>query len=82
MFVYTMSVSPQTALSTSTRRLTVHIVHAMTIHPRNIMDAGSYETLCEVDSSSGDIVIYWIMTDKHTLYRKDSSMMNIRIKQI
>ena len=57
IFVYTMSVSPQTALSTSTRRLTVHIliVHAMTIHPRNIIDAGSYETLCEVDSSSGDL---------------------------
>ena len=62
MRVYTMSISPQTALSTSTRRLTVHIVHAMTIHPRNIIDAGSYETLCEVDSSSGDVVIYWIIT--------------------
>ena len=58
MFVYTMSISPQTALSTSTRRLTVHIVHAMTIHPRDtnyVIDAGSYETLCEVDSSSGDL---------------------------
>ena len=61
-----MSISPQTALSTSTRRLTVHIVHAMTIHPRDknyVIDAGSYETLCEVDSSSGDVVIYWTMTD-------------------
>ena len=50
MFVYTISISPQTALSTGTRRLTVHIVHAMTIHPRdtkNVIDAGSYETLCE-----------------------------------
>ena len=43
MFVYTMSVAPQTALSTSTRRLTVHTVHAMTIHPRNIIDTSSYE---------------------------------------
>ena len=75
MFVYTMSISPQTALSTSTRRLTIHIVHAMTIHPRNIIDAGSYETLCEEDSSSGDIVIYWIMADTHVV-------MNTRIKQI
>ena len=63
MFVYTVSISPQTALSTSTRPLRVHIVHAVTIHPVNIIDAGSYETLCEVDSSSGDVVIYWIMTD-------------------
>ena len=67
MFVYTISISPQTALSTSTRRLAVHVVHAMTIHPRNIIDAGSYETLCEVDSSSGDVVIYWTMTDTHVV---------------
>ena len=25
------------------------------------------ETLCEVDSSSGDVVIYWIMTDTHVV---------------
>ena len=56
MLVYTMIISSQTALSTSTRRLAVHIVHAMTFHPRNIIDgAGSYKTLCEVDSSSGDL---------------------------
>ena len=70
MRVYTMSISPQTALSTSTRRLTVHIVHAMTIHPRDtnyVIDAGSYETLCEVDSSSGDVVIYWTMADTHVV---------------
>ena len=72
MFVYTMSISPQTALSTSTPRLAAHIVHALTIHPREIQtmssfnhDAGSYETLYEVDSSSGDVVIYWTMTDTH-----------------
>ena len=28
-------------------------------------DAGSYETLYEVDSSSGDVVMYWIMTGTH-----------------
>ena len=67
MLVYTMSISPQIALSTSTRRLTVQIVHAMTIHPRDIIDAGSYEALCEVDSSSGNVVIYWIMTDTHVV---------------
>ena len=60
-----MFVAPQTALSTSTRRLTVYTVHAMTIHPRNIIDASSYETLCEADSSSDDVVIYWIITDTH-----------------
>ena len=70
MFVYTMSISTQTPLSTSTRRRTVHVVHAMTIHPRDtnyVIDAGSYETLCEVDSSSGDVVIYWIVTDTHVV---------------
>ena len=30
-------------------------------------DAGSYETLYEVDSSSGDVVIYWTMTDTHVV---------------
>ena len=52
----------------------VHIVHALTIHPREIQtmwshnhDAGSYETLCEVDSSSGDVVIYWTMTGTHVV---------------
>ena len=25
------------------------------------------ETLCEADSSSGDVVIYWIMTDTHVV---------------
>ena len=76
MFVYTMSISPQTALSTNTRRLAAHIVHALTIHPREIQtmsslnhDAGSYETLYEVDSSSGDVVIYkyWTMTDTNVV---------------
>ena len=70
MFVYTMSISPQTALSTSTRRLAAHIVHGLTIHPREIQtmsslnhDASTHETLFEVNSSSGDVVIYWTMTD-------------------
>ena len=35
MFVYTMSISSQTALSMSTRRLAAQIVHALTIHPRD-----------------------------------------------
>ena len=71
MFVYTMSIS---ALSTSTRRLAAHIMHALTIHPREIQtmwshknDAGSYETLYEIDSSSGDVVIYWTMTGTHVV---------------
>ena len=68
--------SSQTALSTSTRRLAAHIVHALTtsIHPREIQTmwshnhgAGSYETLCEVDSSSGDVVIYWTTTGTHAV---------------
>ena len=74
MFVYTMSILPQTALSTSTRRLTAHIVHALTIHPREMQtmsslnhDAGRYETLYEVDSSNGDVVIYWTITDTHVV---------------
>ena len=74
MFVYTMSISSQTALSTSTRRLAAHIVHALTIHPREIQtlwsrnhDTGSYETLYEVDSSSGDVVIYWTMAGTHVV---------------
>ena len=36
MFVYTMGISSQTALSTSTRRLVANIVPALTIHPREI----------------------------------------------
>ena len=74
MFVYTMSISPQTVLSTSTRRLTAHIVHALIIHPREIQtmsslnhDTGSYETLYEADISSGDVVMYWTMTDTHVV---------------
>ena len=40
-------------------------------------------TLCEVDGSSGDVVIYLVLdSDRHTLYRIDSSKMNTRIKQI
>ena len=35
MFVDTMSISSQTVLSTSTRRLAPHIVLALTIHPRD-----------------------------------------------
>ena len=73
-FVYTTSISSQTVLSTSTRRLATHIVHALTIHPREIQtmwshnhDAGSYETLYEVDSSSGDVVMYWTMTGTHVV---------------
>ena len=88
MFVYTMSISSQTALSTSTRRLAAHIVHALTIHPREVQtmwwhnhDAGSYQTLCEVDSSSGDVVFTGLW-QVHTLYQIDSSMMSTRIKQI
>ena len=75
MFVYTMSIPSQTAPSTSTRRLAAHIVHALTaVHPidREIQtmwshnhDAGSYETLYEVDRSSGDVVIFWTMTGTH-----------------
>ena len=73
-FVYTMSISSQTALSTSTRWLAAHIMHALTIHPREMQtlwshnhDAGSYETLNKVDSSSGDVVIYWTMTITHVV---------------
>ena len=69
-----MSISPQTVLSTSTRRLTAHIVHALIIHPREIQtmsslnhDTGSYETLYEADISSGDVVMYWTMTDTHVV---------------
>ena len=69
-----MGISPQTALSTNTRQLEAHMVHALTIHPREIRtmsslnhDAGSYETLYEVDSSSGDVVICWTMTDTHVV---------------
>ena len=72
MFVYSMSISPQTALSTSTRRRAPHMVPALNIHPREIQtqssdnkDTGSYETLYEVDSSSSDVVIYWTMTGTH-----------------
>ena len=36
MFVHTMSISSQTALSWSTRRRAAHIVHALTIHPREL----------------------------------------------
>ena len=42
----------------------------MTIHPRDtnyVIDAGSYETLCEVDSSRGYVVIYWTMTNTHVV---------------
>ena len=74
MFVYTMSISSQTALSTSTRRLAAHIVPALIIHPREIQtlsshnhDTGSYETLYEVDSSSSDVVIYRTMTGTHVV---------------
>ena len=30
-------------------------------------DAGSYEKLYEVDSSGGDVVIYWTMTGTHVV---------------
>ena len=30
-------------------------------------DAGSYETLYEVDRSSGDVVIFWTMTGTHVV---------------
>ena len=73
----------------STHRLV--LVHALTIHPREMQtmsslshDAGSYETLYEVDSSSGDVVIYTGLWQTHTrcIYRIDSSMMSTRIKQV
>ena len=71
MFVYTLSISSQTALSTSTPRLAAHIVPAVTIHPREIQtlsshnhDTDSYDMLYEVDNSSSDVVIY----RTHTLY--------------
>ena len=61
-------------LQTSTRWLAAHIMHALTIHPREIKtlwssndDSGSYETLYKVDSSSGDVVIYWTMTSTHVV---------------
>ena len=103
MFVYTMSISSQTALSTSTRRLAAHIVPALTIYPREIQtlwshhhDTGSYETLYEVDISSGDVVIYWNMTGTHvvvpdrqqydehtpTTSCKTPTPYDVRIKQI
>ena len=73
-FVYTTSISPQTALLPSTRRLAAHILHALTIHRREIQtlwshnhDAGSYETLYDADSSSGDVVIYWTMSGTHVV---------------
>ena len=66
------SISFQTALSTSTRRLPAHLVSALTIHRRlkqalwsHNHDTGSYDTLYQVDSSSSDVVIYWTMTGKH-----------------
>ena len=44
------------------------------IQPREIQtlwshnhDAGSYETLYEVDRSSGDVVIYWTLTGTHVV---------------
>ena len=88
MIVYIMGISSETALSTSTRRLAAHIVYALTIHPRDIQtiwsynhDADSYETLCEVDSSGGDVnsdildyssmmssdMIYWTKTGTHVV---------------
>ena len=74
MFVYTMSISSQTAFSTSTRRLATHTVPALTIHPREIQtlcshnhDTGSYDTSYEVYSSSNDVVIYWTMTGTHAV---------------
>ena len=69
-----VSISFQTALSTSTRRLVAHLVPALTIHPREIQtlwsqnnDTGSYDTLYEVGSSSSDVVIYWTMTGTHVV---------------
>ena len=86
MFVYTVpgtyhadmipgvSISFQTALSASTRRLPAHLASALTIHPREIQalwshshDTGSYDTLYQVDSSSSDVVIYWTMTGTHVV---------------
>ena len=56
------------------QRVLAHTMHALTIHSREIQtmwlhnhDAGSYETLCEVDSNSGDVVIYWTMTGTHVV---------------
>ena len=86
MFVYTVpgtyhadmipgvSISFQTALSASTRRLPAHLASALTIHPRELQalwshshDTGSYDTLYQVDSSSSDVVIYWTMTGTHVV---------------
>ena len=54
-----LAISYQTALSTSSRRLTAHPASALTIHPREIQalrshnhDTGSYDTLYQVDNSS------------------------------
>ena len=77
MFVYTMSISSQTALSTSTRRLAAHIVPALSIHPREIQtlwsnnrDIGSYDTLYEVYRVA---IMHWYvgLWQAHMLYQID-----------
>ena len=70
-----VSISYQTALSTSILRLPAHPASALTIHPREIQalwsqnhDTGSYDTvLYQVDNSNNDVVIYWTMTGVHVV---------------
>ena len=69
-----VSISYQTALSTSILRLTRHPASARTIHPREIQalwshnhDTGSYDTVYQVDNSNNDVVIYWTVTGIHVV---------------
>ena len=69
-----VSISYQTALSTSILRLPAHPASALTIHAREIQalwshnhDTGSYDTLYQVDYCSSDVVIYWTMTGTHVV---------------
>ena len=72
-----VSISYQTALSTSTRRLPAHPVSTLTNHPREIQalwshnyDTGSYDTLYQVDSSSNDVRSDILDYDRHTHYTR------------
>ena len=60
MFVYTMSISSETALSTSTRRLSAHIVNS------DILDYSSM--------MSSDAMTYWTMTGTHVARDSSSTM--------
>ena len=69
-----VSISYQTALSTSILRLPAHPASALTIHPREIQalwshnhDTGRYDTVYQVDNSNNDLVIYWTMTGTHVV---------------